>query len=490
MSSLDRRYLLVGLLFIIFASRIIGLASYPAFIDETIHIDSASKLLEISPLYNVHIGRTLTIWWYALFQPQQADPIWIARMATVIISMLGIAMMLRLSQQMTDSSNAYASLLMALFILFSPYHYFFERLALADSVAASFVLVAIGIGYRLRNRVNFQDAVLCGGCLALGILAKVNVLPYAGVVLAVPVAFAFRHALGRIVQWFGVALTSLIMPILAFEILVRLTGNGWLGAIFNYVDARTHSSNFLANGIENILQTGEWLFAYMHPLIALTLLISAVVLIIQRRWYLTLVTLAPMLPMWFTDPQQSRYWLIPVMLLGLALSVTITELVSNQKSKTRWSQAIPVVALIIWGSVIWVPQALTTLYNPVNVQIPYDERGQYVRSDAIAFGFAEIADIIPDSDSDTEIRILGLVANCHGLRYTFWDSYTVLCTTMNPSGSDIPALLQWVESERGALTYVVLEDVPFVPETIQGDLLGVIEHESERPRLRIYEIDS
>lgn len=473
--------LMIGFLLLIFATRIFAIDHFPVFLDETIHIYSAEKLSDISPLYNVGIGRVLTIWWFWLFQATQSDPIWIARVATIIIILPGITALLQLAYRISGYT---ALIMMGLFLLFSPYHYFFERLALADPIAASFVLVSICLGYRLSARFNYQDAILCGGFLALSILAKSNAIPYAGVALAAAVGFSYRHQFKSLAKWFSIAMMSLLIPVVAFEILVRLTGNAWLAAIYSYVASRssTSSVSIVERISGNVLETIIWFSAYMHPVMAVILLLAFVLTILRRRFYLLLVFLAPLFPMWIGEPQETRYWLVPIGLAGLLLAIEISQTLQKFSWKIK---LIPIAGLLVWGSLLWLPQMMTTANNPLMLNLPETDKRQYIYSDATGFGFEQVPEMIPDVNRP---QIIGLLANCQGLRFTYWNTYEILCRSINSNGSDIPALIAWVDENRGLVPYVILEDSSYIPDTIDGEVIRIIERPDNRANLTIIDI--
>jgi len=481
MPKVQHHHAIVICLLIIFLTRIIAIDHFPVFVDETIHIHTAERMNTESPLINSGIGRVLSIWWLWLFQPAQSgNPIWLARVATLIVILPGMTALLHLAYRV---DGYHALLLMALFLLFSPYHFFFERLALADPIAASFILVAIAAGYRLRDRFNYLDALLCGGFLAFGLLAKLNVLPYAGIVVAAAVGFGHRHSIVKLAKWLTVALGPMLIPVIAFETLIRITENAWLGAIFRYVTARTGNSVPLLERISgNAGETLIWFTGYMHPVMVIILFIGVIVAIFRRRWYLLLVLIAPIFPMLLTEPQETRYWLIPIGLIGLLTAVGISEFLQKYDWKI---QSIPVIGLVFWGMLLWLPQAWSTANNPVSINLPHTDMRQYVYSDATGFGFEQIPDFIPD---DNRPQIIGLLANCQGLRFTYWTEYEVLCRAVNPNGQDIPALIQWVEDSRGTVDYVILEVNGYMPDSIDGDIIGTIERPANLANLTIYTI--
>lgn len=487
MQKISRYHLLVFGLLLIFITRIIAIDQFPVFIDETIHLYTTERVNDTSPLFNSRIGRTGSIWWLWLFQPvQSANPIWVGRVATLLATLPGITALMWIAHR---TAGRRALLITAIFLLFSPYHFFFERLALADAMAAAPVLVAIAYGYRLRWRFNYWDALLCGGVLALAILAKINVMPYAGVVLAAVVAVYNRYRLIDLCKWFGVALGTLLLPIIAFEALIRSTNNAWILGILNYLLARNNVSDPIVNRLmASIADTSQWFIVYVHPLMAVYLLISVLTAFWHKRVYLLLVFLAPLLPLLLGEPQETRYWIVPI---GLLLTIASIEITHLTQSANRLVKRGVVMMVIIWGLAVGVPHMWLTATNPSEIPLPATDRQQYTNSDATGFGFDELARFLTPNSNQPPV-IIGLLANCQGLRYTYMEDYTVLCRTINPNGQTMPDLIQWVADNPDNASYVVLETSAYIPplDEFEGRVIHVIERASGRANLTLLDIQA
>jgi hypothetical protein len=480
--SLKQNLLIVALLLLLFMSRLVALDSFPAFVDETVHIHSAEQIPATSFLFNVQVGRILTIWWYYLFQtPYALAPIWLARFVTLLIVLLGQSALLFLGRRIAGN---WALGLIWAFLLFSNYHFFFERLALADPISGALVLLAIAFAYRLRLRLNYLDAVLTAFTLFLAVLAKTNALPYLGILLAAALCLRPVNAkhLRQTLQWFLVGLVSFAIPGLLFEILTRLAGKAWLSATFTYIQSRSSSEATLPRILGNMLETLDFVSAYLHPVFFTCLLLAVLRALWQRQFYLVLVFAAPLLPLWLGEPQETRYWIVPIALLGLIGAIAFAPLLERLP---RLAQAIAAVLLLSLGLLTWLPQAITTAQNPVQLTLPAIDRRQYIESDAIGFGFAEIAALIPDANRPL---VLGFLANCQGFRYTYRQEYELHCETVNPDGSDIDELLALVEDLRGTAEYLILEESAYFPASIDAELLGIVERPANRANLRLYRL--
>ena len=471
-------WITVGILLLIFAVRLIGIDRFPIFIDETIHIHTQEQILETSPLIGSEIGRMGTVWWLFLFQPHRGDAIWIARTAVLIAVLPGIAALMALGRM---ASGNWGLLFVGLFALFSTYHYFFDRMALADPVAGSLVMIAIFFSYRLRYRVYWQDAALCGFTLFLAIVAKINVLPYLGIPLAAVVGFRHLHEYRHLLKWLSISLASLLIPTVILDRFLVFTGHSWLFAALSYIESRSGgNTDFGSRIIGNAADTMRMVSGYMHPVVFALLCLGMIAALFQRRWYWLLVFFAPLLSLWIGEPQETRYWIVPVALLGLIGSVVLADAVRNRPVFIR---SMALLFMLLWGGLNWLPFIILANRSPADLNLPQVDRRQYILSDAVGFGFEQIPDLIPAHE-----QVLGILANCQGLRYTFLAEYDVRCTQINPNGEDISTIIEWVEINRPLRSYAVLEDSAYLPDSIEGEIIGRIERPGGRATLTIYHV--
>ena len=480
----NTNWVALAFILLIVATRLIAIDRFPVFIDETVHISTAERIQATTPLVNLQLSRVLTVWWLYLFQAYAAAPIWIARVAILLIVMPGFAALLYLARRI---AGIWAMFLMGFFALFSPYHFFFERLALADPMAGSFVLVAIAAAYRLKFRLRYRDAITCAMFLFLAILAKTNVIPYIGVPFAAVVSLRPLKPpmLRRILRWLFVSMVILVGSMLLFEIVAALGHTAWLRATLRYVQSRSGGSvPLLARMFSHIQDTITVMAAYFDPVVFGLLLVAVLIAVVRRHWYLLLIFIAPMIALWFGEPQETRFWIVPVALLGLIGAVEFGLFIPRIP---RLAQGVMVAMILVWGATNWLPQAITTATHPVELALPEIDRSQYILSDATGFGFDQLPQFIP---AQGHIPILGLLANCQGLRYTFLHIYDVRCHDVNPDGSDIPVLMEWVNDSRLEVRYAILEESSYLPQQLDGIVIGSIDRPGGKATLRIYDLSN
>ncbi len=475
----------VALLLAFWITRLLAVDAFPPFIDEMLHIHVSERAAQQSVFVQADLGRLLTIWWHMIFRSYAAAPIWIARAATVLAVLPGVAAAIGLGRL---AAGGWGALLAGLLYLFSAYHQFYERLALADPLSGAALSLALYFAYRLARRANLRDAAAVGVMLYIAFLAKVTALPYLGIPLAA--ALTLRPA-GRTWRkqgrWLAVAL---IIPIVLISVTVvglrlreyDLLTNSLGYALSNRGPVEAGEVFSLSRIAGNIARTFDVLAGYTGVAATILLLIAVIVLAIRRHLYLPLCLLAPLVLVWLSRPQTSRYLLVPMTILLLCGAAMLANAV---RRRGRVAQFAALGLVLVWGAAQWLPFAWTAARAPLDIPLPPGDYEEYVLSDAAGFGLAEARDYLR---SLAPREVLGLLSNCQGLRYLSWQDFPVTCQRISPNGEDISALAALMDQRRAAGVYVVLENSPYVPATAPGRLLTVIERPGGRANLAIYDL--
>ncbi|MEO8393966.1 MAG: hypothetical protein ABI700_13325 [Chloroflexota bacterium] len=466
MSNRAFLWVAVALLLIYCAARLTVLSAFPPFVDESTHIDYGRTVLAQGPLARSEEGRQFLVWWYVLFGAQTNAALWIARAASVIALLPGLAAMIGAAHLL---SNKWGALFAALFVIFSPYHHFFERLALADPISASAVLCAVYFTARLKIRIASSDAILCGIALFVAVGLKVSALPY----FAIPVIaiLALRRSRAGI-QWGVVA--SIVGLGLSGAFLGLLYWRGY-NPLFHLESASTVSRIQVV--LTNLSRTTQTLIGYFSLPIALLFVLAVAVLLIRRRFFLPLCLILPLAVIWLNPSEDSRHLITPMTLLLLGAAVALGDFVQRYR-QTR----IPALAFVtLVGLLLWTPFAITEATNPIALAVPADDRAEYILSEGSGFGLAQVvAELTPLHPT----RVIGILANCFSLHDLA--PFPVECPRIDPAGTDVPALTTLLDSSRTEGTYVVLETLAYAPASAPGAVVTVVD--GEHPRLTIYNL--
>ncbi|NLE53196.1 MAG: hypothetical protein GX613_17500 [Chloroflexi bacterium] len=481
MKRQDITYLLSILLLIFWATRVFKIDSFPPFIDEAFHVGVAEYISETGGiLAYAGEGRIFSIWWYLIFQPASAgDAIWLVRVATLLAVLPGIAALIATGRL---AAGIWGGVLTGLVYLFSTYHMFFDRLALSDTVSNAAIALGLYFAYRLSRRIDGKDAALAGFALFLAVGAKIGALPYLGIPLAAAVTLGPRTygwvARGR---WFIVSVVTMLLPLAALYLVARWRGQD----IFLHIQSTSSGGDqvYNLNRIrENLERTLELAASYFGPAVVLLLMACVVWLLLRQKPYFPLVLLAPTLVIALSMRQSTRYVMTPLTVLLLCGAVVLALLA---RSSGMLGKGVPVVAVLLWGVWQWAPFAAAMYRNPIDLPVSPADRAEYIQSDASGFGIHQVAAELVALEPG---RVIGILPNCGALRYKMLRTVPVECPRLNPSGEDISTLETLMADSRHAGTYVVLEDSPYAPDTAPGKLHAVIEHESGRPRLSIYDL--
>ncbi|MBN2469136.1 MAG: hypothetical protein JXN59_00320 [Anaerolineae bacterium] len=481
-------WLSIFILLVYFFSRVNNAASFPIFIDETIHIHYGERMLEIgSPIYD-DIGRLFTIWWLLPFQPAQAAPVWIARIAIVLVTLPGIAALLAIGQMKAKNTGLMA---VGLLIVSNTYLLFFGRMALADPAANSLIAVALYFALRLSKQVNTREAVLTGGFLFAAYGFKVASVYFGGIPILAALMLKPKDRQWREQwRWLAWSMGTYTALFVLFNVGLYILGHSALLTGIRYAltgSATTGGSlGTLLALPDRILTNASVSFAvqahYAGSIVFSLLLLACVVLLLRREFFLPLTVLIPLLAIWAQSAQNSRYFITPATLLLLIGAIVLSTELNRLSSKWRGLILACVGAVLLLQ---WIPFFQTTIHNPAALELAERDRDEHIRSDAGSFGFRQVHDTLNPLAPEA---VYGLLANCQGLRYLSLNDFPVACPRVNPNGEDIPALGALLDANRRPGAYAVVEDSPYVPDSAPGTLLAVIEDSTGRPALSVYDL--
>jgi hypothetical protein len=366
---------------------------------------------------------------------------------------------------------------------------FYDRLALADPLASSIVFLIIFFSYRLTLRVSYRDAVVTGVLMFLAFGTKTSIIPYWGVPLAAALALRPAKRLWKNqFQWLAVVLLTAVGLSSALVVGLRLRGYDYLSNSFSLAAANRQQLTgeqvgtmfSFARIADNAANTFSALSVYLGPLVLILGMVAIMWLVVRGRYYLFLCLAGPVVAMWISRPQEIRYWGVFVALLLLCGAVVIATII---RSKPRWLQMAALGTILAWGVFQWVPFTLIAAKDPARLPLPDTDYRQYVSSDASGFGLSDIREYLSRYDVK---QVIGLLANCQGLRYTAQDTLPVICPPLNPNGQDIERLTRYLEENRFEDLFVVLEDSPYIPDTAPGKLLAVVRRPGDKASLSIF----
>ncbi|MBL8147669.1 MAG: hypothetical protein JNL34_14925 [Anaerolineae bacterium] len=453
-------------------TRVWALESFPPFVDEAFHINFGNLVREQGLLARAEEGRQFTVWLYVAAQAQTGGmPVFVARMATILAVVPGVAAAMAAGQLL---GGGWSGVLAALLFTFSAFHLFFDRLALADPVSASAVLVGVYFGARLRVRAHWLDAALCGLALFVAVGAKVSALPYLGVPLAA--ALTLKPP-GR--PWRENARWAMVALAVSIGLSATFLGVLLLRGVNPFFYLQSPSSVARGAYLDKLLLVPDTLIGYAGLLMSLLLLAGIVVLLLRRKFYLPLLLVAPLLVLSLSGRQDSRHIIAPLNIVLLCGAVAVEYLSKRYAPIVR---RLALTIILVWAALVWLPFATALMTNPLAVPLTASDRSEYITAESGGFGLNETLDVLRGERAE---RVIGILANCLSLRYLAGD-LPVDCPRLNPNGEDIPALDSLLEAGHQPGMVAVLEDIPYAPVSSPGRLIAEIEGAPDRPLLRVY----
>lgn len=397
-----RKPLIFLLLIIIFAFviRIYHLTTLPVFADEAIYIRwsqvmSHEPTLRFLPLSD---GKQPLFMWVLMFLVRRfSDPLFIGRLESIFTGLVTIVGIFGSTYLLFKSKKAglIASLLWAV----SPLSFFFDRMALVDSMLAMFGIWIFFLGILTAKTKRLDFAILTGFALGGALLTKSPAIFF---VLLTPTLILVAN-LGKdmkkrsltIAKLFGLTLVAYVIGYLMYNILrlgpnFQLIGQRNLDYVFAYTHILTNPSDPFVFHIKEVFT--DWLVR-MGPGIILLLFLGGVVVNIKKyprqivlllTWFLVPILVQAMYAKVFT----ARYILFSIpYLLIIASGLVFVKKNSYKK-------------LVMGGLIIFVVWSMRDNYllvtNPQIADLPSSERSGYLEEWTSGTGIKEVADYVKD----------------------------------------------------------------------------------------------
>lgn len=224
---------LTAALVIFFVSRIFHLTIIPVFVDEAIYIRWAQVMraevtLRFLPLSDGK--QPLFMWMIIPFLKLFHDPLFAGRMLSVFSGFASLIGLFVISLILTK--NKIIAGLSAFFYLILPYSFFFDRMALVDSLLSAFGIWVMLFAVLLVKKPQLDLAMILGLLLGGAFLTKSPAIFFAGLI---PLALLFNDRKPEqwyLIRYFGLLIVVYIFALGVYNIL-RLGPNFQMVAIRN-----------------------------------------------------------------------------------------------------------------------------------------------------------------------------------------------------------------------------------------------------------------
>ncbi len=375
-----------------FGTRLPNLTKLPIFTDEAIYI-RWSQIGSRDPNWRfislVDGKQPLYTWILMVLLRVFQDPLFAGRFVSVIAgagSIVGIGI---LAYEMFREKHI--ALVTAILYLLSPFSLMYDRLALYDSLVATFSIWSLYFAIRLVKTIRLDMSLLLGMTLGLGMLNKTSgffnlyLLPFTLLL------FDFRspYRLKRFFRWIGLViiaavLSQLLYGILRLSPLFHMISQKDTVFVYSFREWLTHPFNFLEGNLKGLF---DWLVNYLTPFIAIVSFVPIFALWKRGREKLLLYIwwFAPFLALaLFGRVLYPRFILFMVMPLFILVS---TMIVWFWERYGRTLGGVIVIFVLFWSSVYTDYFIIT---NPLYAPIPYADRGQLIDNWPAGWGVPEV----------------------------------------------------------------------------------------------------
>ncbi|MBA3872149.1 MAG: hypothetical protein H0X30_23635, partial [Anaerolineae bacterium] len=441
------------LLLALWATRLNALELLPIHNDEGLHLTRAVEVWNGHPFWAISDGKIINHWLIAAFYPQN-EPVFAGRIATLFVSMIGLAAGYALVYRLF---GGVAAVLAGALWIFCPYLFFYERLAFSDAEAGSLVVLALWAALRLDSLHRFysdslpcirgragvgvlRPFILIGLAFAAATLFKFTAVPYALAILLVVVVANQLSWRQRITGLVVIAVTGALCFAVPL-IYLTLKGENFFAIALGWVGGSSGGKpSFVANLTrlwEQVTGYGSITWALLLAVGLLMLLLAATGILRGKRirpdqrqliGALLLGGLLPLLIILFLGREVlSRHWVVTLPLLltlgGAGLGIGLNRV--RDASARQLVAGFGVLALF-FGI---VPFFLTAYTNPAALPLPADARYEHITSHSSGYGLREAMQALPQTITRRDLPIIGsmFADSCHRANFYAVGGLTLSC---------------------------------------------------------------
>jgi len=453
---------LVLIIIFAFAIRVYHLTILPVFADEAIYIRwsqvmGAEATLRFLPLSD---GKQPLFMWILMFIVRRfSDPLFISRLLSVFTGLGTLIGIFFLTQLLFKSKKN--SLLAAFIWAICPIAFFFDRMALVDSMLTMFGIWTLFFAVLTAKLKRLDTAMIGGFMLGFALLTKSPALFFT---ILIPTTWIYAKNFKDLIKIILLTVVTLIIGYAMYNILR-------LGPDFATISSRNQDyifpiSHLWTNPkdpfVFHIAEIFTDWFEKMGPGIGLVLGVIGIFHAWRKNWRETLIVFA-----WFFIPLivQSEYakvFTVRYILMTIPFFVILIS-ISLLKTKTKLSNAITLTLLIIFiVQALLFDKALVT--NPEAANLPSSERSGYLEEWSAGTGIKQVADYIKNQYSSDPAK--QIVVGTEGYFGTLPDGLQIYLNS-NPkiivvgtglNFSDVPSQLKAAYKNGDATYFVVNSD--------------------------------
>lgn len=485
-----------GCLFVLayFATRVINLSKLPIFTDEAIYIrwsqigsrDASWRFISL-----VDGKQPLFTWVMMVFLKllPSWDPLVVGRLVSVASGFLTMVGLWLLARELFRSRMT--AWITALLYIVSPFTLMYDRMALYDSMVATFAVWNLYLAVLLMRRLRLDVALIFGMSLGAGMLNKTSgffslyLLPFTLALFD----WKAKAKVRRLVTWVGLALVAVILSggfysVLRLSPLFHMVKQKDAVFVYSISEWIGHPFRFLIGNLRGEL---DWAVVYL-------------------TWPVYVISLIPICTVWSKYREKLLlyvYWLFPFVALALFGKVLYPRFILFMCMPLLVMAAVSMAAMLRRINMMWLRVivllvtcaiSVRTSYfivtNPAVAPIPESDRGQYVNDWPSGWGVREVNTFILEESKTKKITVFtegtfGLMP--YGLEIYLVDKPNIEIRGIWPLPKDMPKAM--IESALNHTTYFVMNQTQIPPENWSLSLIAQYSKGNRLDRLlRLYAV--
>lgn len=379
------------------ATRLTNLTLLPIFTDEAIYIrwsqigahDANWRFISLVD------GKQPMFTWIAMvllrLLPRE-DPLFVGRLVSVfagIGSLVGISL---LTYELFRKKRVV--ILAALLYVVSPFTLVYDRMALYDSLVATFSLWGLYVAVRLVRSLHLDIALILGTVLGLGMLNKTSGFLSLYLLPVTLLLFDWgRKDRGmRIIRWvllvaLAAGLSQMFYSILRLSPLLHMVTAKDALFVFPIAEWVLQPFRFLEGNLRGMF---DWTLGYLSVPIVVSLVGGGIAwrmtkerLLLLLWWFLPFVALAA-----FGKVLYPRFVLFMTMPLLVVAASNIDKLFDAVKQKTV------IAGILLLVIIPGINAGVRFILNPATAPIPWSDSSQYINDWPAGWGIAEVKDYL------------------------------------------------------------------------------------------------
>ena len=372
-------------------TRLTNLTLLPIFTDEAIYIRWAQIGSQDANWRFISLvdGKQPLFTWLAMVSVRVfSDPLLAGRFVSVMAG-LGTLVGIWLLAREVFRNHRVAILACGLYVL-SPFSLMYDRMALYDSLVATFYVWNMFLAILLVRKLQLDIALILGMTLGLGMLNKTSGFLSLYLLPTTVLLFDWQKAgrVRRLVRWIGLAGVAAILSQLSYSVLrlsplFHMISQKDAVFVYSFTEWFSHPILFFTGNIKGLL---DWAASYLTRPIFFLAMASIFTLwhkgkeklVLYGWWLAPFVALAL-----FGRVLYPRFILFMIMPLLILAAVSFDWIISRIKGVILAS----ILLILLYSSVITSYFIIT---NPLYALIPRADKGQYMDDWPAGWGVREV----------------------------------------------------------------------------------------------------